>query len=301
MTIHSLLLPDFNFSEEDKFYIENDLDTHEASDIYALSNEANAEVIDSELAKRFFGKAKSGVHLGVSGFYNYDIAVLTNPSALALFDVNLSVAKFHEITKEAVMQAENEDEFLEIFEKKINKATFKIRESDLEKIREKKVLWLKNSTNFNKIKQLFLENRVLISSLSLSNPRAPEIINDLLTEKGFTLEDIKTVYTSNIADWIMEDTTELYQFDKIIRIISNNALTIYSEGTLSQKPLGDIDYHPIVRKLSPSPTYVTKERLIYGPLASKRAQIKLQALTPSLFRMIARKALPVLRKVAMAI
>jgi len=84
---------------------------------FVNSNEGGIKASAEVLKKvRFAGK---GVHLGVSGWHNYDISVITKPEFIIIMDESLDVKEFHEHTINLLKKATNREEFIAQIAKKL--------------------------------------------------------------------------------------------------------------------------------------------------------------------------------------
>ncbi len=232
------------------------------NEIYPRSNETNQEIV----AQRLQETAQEGnyLHVGVSGMQNYNFIVLSKAKYAMLLDINNATCFFHQKIKETIQIAENVDDFVSRFLKTLEENNIKINDEHKCAIKEKKDLWLK-SENWTIIKKMFQEENIEILNINIAEDEARKKIKKFYKLKHASL---RTLYISNVADWLIDNKVELNNLQKNIDSLykkNSNLIIIYSDGTLKVDK-GQLEHHPIVQKIAflkkePLFSLYTKDRL----------------------------------------
>jgi hypothetical protein len=188
---------------------------------YLLSNEFSIEKIQHllEVTK----KSPGAVHIGVSGWQNYDMIVVRDSDQAVLVDINDGLCSLHRLTKDVIETAENVDVFIDKFLKNlyelIRTLKLKINRDDIRKIKSKSLYWLQEE-NFKKIQKMYRENKIHIIHQNIASP---SLLSDLQSIDPFLINKIDTFYISNVHEWLetRELETEQKSLDQNLRFLSN--------------------------------------------------------------------------------
>lgn len=176
---------------------------------YVFTNEKGAiEAIEtlSQLPKRP-GKR---LHMGVSGFFNYDIAAARRSDGIILWDINCRVQKLHKLVQSTLSISSTRKEFIskliQTAEAFPYKTFFQGRSTNsLQNIREesfKKPCWLAQESTYQHIRSLYQKDCVQISLGNWLDNQMVARIARWLRKNSLILD---TVYLSNCGDlnWIL--------------------------------------------------------------------------------------------------
>src|SRR3972149_4886337 len=142
---------------------------------------------------------RAGVHLGFSGWFNFDIMAATIPSKALVCDINKRMLDFYEVFQSVLLSSSNREEFVEKLQKSLDERSDYFDNGYLwqlpgELTREGS--WLSSDEGFAFIKELHQSNRVEYRFLDATGDAT--IFNGFRSEFG---DLIKTVYASNIYEW----------------------------------------------------------------------------------------------------
>jgi hypothetical protein len=216
--------------------------------IYLLSNEKRQEDILENLKKREKMNPNGGCYLGTSGLQNYSNIAAGNFSEAILVDFNSNVVKLHEMVSESFHELENKygaqpdkdlrECFFEIFRKKIKEKNYEKIWNDndwndhckhmnfldeLSKMQTtKKPEWLKNWEYFNKIRNLFKNNKIITKIANISSLD----FWDEIKRK----HNIEAMYISNVGDWLWkENEAKFFILNNELKKFNGKTLLIFSE------------------------------------------------------------------------
>ena len=191
---------------------------------------------------------EGGIHMGVAGQQNYDIAVRRGSKEIVIVDINDTTRIVHELTGRALAVSETVDEYVVAILKEFEGNQIQIADSVRSQILSKQMYWMQ--TGFKKIKELFATGKVSFHHADMTSPEFAKLLG--------TLGKIDTLYISNVADWLIATPAALAALDHLIQDLFASGqlkVLISADGTLKRVGDGKIDYYPIVQKATD--TYVS--------------------------------------------
>jgi hypothetical protein len=200
--------------------------------IYLLSNESGQE--DAlDLLERLDAKA-GNVHVGVSGWQNYDVIVARNSDAAVIVDINQATCELHRLTARAIQTADHVDDFVRRFFELLKKEQFP-EFSKKDEIFQKRVYWLRHPGGYAKIRQMYLDHKIHILP---SNIATSECFFNF--RRIVDLSQIETLYISNVAEWLTKGAhdNELTGFVYYLRLLlaaNPDLIVLYSDHEAASK------------------------------------------------------------------
>ena len=237
--------------------------------LYLLSNEENQLATTHILEKD--NKISGAVHIGVGGWQNYDMIVARDSDCAILVDINEATCQLHEMTRDAILQAGSIDEFIEIFLTKLEASGLKVKSGTLDQIKNKELYWLQKPSRFEKIKEMFRQDKIKISRANIASPEFIDLISVIPPEKRDTL------YISNVADWLVENPVELDALDHQLRILTSQnprMKIVYADGTFKD---GVMNHYPMYRKISKGYTDIKTKRSAFRGVKRKWSSVQERA------------------------
>lgn len=151
-------------------------------------------------------KINNSVHLGFSGWFNYDIVVARNSSAMILNDINNPITEVHQITKRIILTTNNRFDFIRSFIQELQRNSARYfypgsTEQDILNELNRPGSWLSTDWGFQKIQSLFRQNRVVLFRNDIKDQRNCQAIHQWIDHNSLCLD---TCYISNIPDWLQE-------------------------------------------------------------------------------------------------
>lgn len=205
--------------------LDKDQNCHNPEYIYMTTNEYGIRKVRKILIEKPLYHVRLRCHIGVSSWYNFDIAVIRRPHRIILIDYNTAVRDFMIFTLKAIRHCENRHLFAEA----IKRTNFTISQNskyrllgllpfdctseenlrksvDVEQVREGS--WLSRDDSYSFIRGLVSEYRVTIIRADLAAPRITicepsKIFCKLRNILGDY--DVDTLYISNATDYIMRE------------------------------------------------------------------------------------------------
>jgi len=174
----------------------------ESMSVYVFSNEYQIGKTLCDL--RNFPRSKQpAVHVGVSGWQNYDMALCRRNEYMVLIDANPMENYLHKITEEVLLVAKDVDDFVDLIVPKLRASQLACPFGTEEYIRNRKAYWLQDRERFEKIQNMFKEKRVVINVLNYADTAMVEKLQKFLPKSwNLSLEDIDTFYVSNVGEWL---------------------------------------------------------------------------------------------------
>ncbi|MFJ1266969.1 hypothetical protein ACD661_00200 [Legionella lytica] len=193
------------------------------------------------------------IHIGFSGWHNFDIMAQRESSRGIICDINPENALFMHYTLKYLIRCSNKDEFIEKmthfvkknkydgsrtnFEKKAyhgfitpKSIKFSLNVSDeypdhfevLEEIaleQQRETSWLFTTERYNYIRNLALGDKIVVLTQSICAHESFLRIRRLLTENALQID---TVYVSNIGEWMRTEEQQTHFLETISVLLSDN-------------------------------------------------------------------------------
>ena len=175
---------------------------------YVMCNEQNqAETLNT--LKNALGKASPGAHIGFSGWFNYDIIAATKSERAVICDINVRMIEFYGIFESVLVSSANRAEFVQEFTEALGQKGTYFDNGYLWMLPgelNRPGSWLSTDEGFERIKTMHQDNRVEYRFLNAAASLDKfEEIKQKFERKGIP---IRTVYASNIFEWLEKGTEE---------------------------------------------------------------------------------------------
>ena len=219
----------------------------DSSKIYPLSNEY---LIEKNLKQLESGE-QGGTFVGASGWQCLDMIAAQHADSGLIVDINLRVCEFHRLTRQIILESSTPAEFMEKFMIKIasvlNPGDFKKLQEAYEK---NTIYWLQNTERFSWIKLMYEKDQIQITNQNMASPAFIAILNTC------ELASIRTIYVSNIVDWLPSKPHELSTLNYMVQMLmkSNPLLQILYSDRVEPTPDSSI---PLTLRLSTCATRKT--------------------------------------------
>lgn len=220
--------------------------------VFITTNESKVKNSKKILERWQIEGAEEG-HIGVAGWHNYDIAVLTKSSFIIITDISERTIQFHRWTIKNLKEAESKEDFIKKMSAEIASEIEASGLDDLPTRRynimtrdpegkimisgeecltyrdadfwEKKFshldawsgFWTSTVEGFKHIKRLAEEGKIIPLKLNLSDSAKVGLICDELKKNSLT---VGTLYLSNVFSWLGEKKKE-FEFSQSVRNIGS--------------------------------------------------------------------------------
>ncbi len=182
---------------------------------YILTNEFGGS--DSVFALQTFPPAPArGLHIGVSGFFNYDLIAARKPSHALLVDCNPCTAEIHTVLEKAISTTSDPKSCLSLFLQMIDRypvpamyyAQAGSSKKELLQELSRPASWLASQETFSTIQRFYREKRIEIWIGNLLDPKTISFLQNKIKKQQFTLD---TLYLSNCEDGDWEKSGRWYK------------------------------------------------------------------------------------------
>ena len=188
---------------------------------YFLCNEQGCEST-LEAIDRLPKNNPRAVHVGFSVGFNLDVLAKARPALALIFDIDQNVLELYQQLNKTILESETQEIFIEKLQKYLlGKDWFP--GLDLKKEAERTGSWLSTADNYNHVRQMHIDGKILYGCLNLADKeKLFEKIADWLRRGNFY---VQTLYISNILEWLRRSSREA--FDQGV----HNIKTLCSQDT----------------------------------------------------------------------
>ena len=209
---------------------------------YLFSNEEQKNEVLSTLQRTCLETAAPKMHIGFSGWFNFDVIVARKSSYAIIADIDPKVCEVIKFTGEILLTSKNPREFIEKIKPFLSTKSeyfyYGNRALDLEKILEQEIIrpscWLSNDKSFNYIKRMFSEGRILSLLLDIRHSDKFSSISDWMEGNGVIPD---TMYVSNISDWVEGNQKDFRDSISRVSTIDTELIYVYREDYFNKGPL----------------------------------------------------------------
>lgn len=207
-------------------------------EIFYMSNERYQALTIANLSSLPY--LENGAHIGFSTLFNFDIIVCRDSKIAFLCDISEKVFKYFKIIQDAILEARNREEFVDIILEKLNRSDLLKAESKMKDTFAKIVMhftnelerpgsWLSTDKGFNKIKSMYEHKMIFHICLDASDQEGNlKSLSDWLKSKGYEPD---TLYLSNIFEVLsFVDKKEAF-IKNFENFINENLIVIDSKMT----------------------------------------------------------------------
>jgi len=139
-------------------------------------------------------KQENACHFGVSGWHNYDIAAVRESSFIIVGDINSNTILIHKKTMELLASSADRQEFVKKFSEWAENNSDKLEVNmqfspsetilgEIEKELVREGSWLSTDSNFNYVKKMSKENRIVSMQLDITDRKSLKKISTLVKER----------------------------------------------------------------------------------------------------------------------
>lgn len=186
---------------------------------YVLCNEGNQIEVLNQLANEEKPTQRQRVHMGFSCWFNFDLMAERKSSMGIICDIDPNIIYLLDLFKKTILSSETPKEFTEALW--TNLGTLENADfigtlldyegsKDLASFQEAYLNrgWLKNQENFDHIKHLYQENKIVHRELDIRNSESFQKIENWLNTQDLRLD---TFYDSNIPEWVQSKEKTLQE------------------------------------------------------------------------------------------
>lgn len=212
---------------------------------YLFSNEADQGPTIEFLMKEGAEKSSLRLHVGCSGWFNYDIMVARSSDYGIIMDIDHAMLVIHEMTARAAIAATSRQNFVDRIIAEFesdpdlvygvrDEAWVASKSAEVRAELTRPGSWLATDEGFNHIKGLFMSGRLIPLAMSLLDVGRMSAI-------GAWEVNADTIYVSNVFEWQGGlDSKELFQKAVIAATVPASTIMIYagrSKALSTEEPL----------------------------------------------------------------
>ncbi|MBN2479154.1 MAG: hypothetical protein JXA94_02905 [Parachlamydiales bacterium] len=167
---------------------------------YILTNESDLDKTYQILTR--IPRVERGFHVGVSCLHNFDIMCARRSCGAILFDASDNVIDLHKEIKRAILYYEDRRDFVKYIKylpEKYRRDSFDTFESKMDSELEKTNGWLSSDENYQFIRSLFLNDKIISLKLDIQDYKSFQMIREFIDAEKLTAD---TIYVSNVGDWV---------------------------------------------------------------------------------------------------
>ncbi|MGA8165631.1 MAG: hypothetical protein WB791_11555 [Waddliaceae bacterium] len=183
---------------------------------YISTNEEGLDKVREILGN--IPKHPNGVHLGVSGWHNYDIMALRKSKCGILVDLNKSQSAFNLFTlNEIFNKIEKTPQWMQVFQPGVSESRDAFTPYEqLESETLRPGSWLSDDESFEHIKAMAQEGRIFVVTADFQDTPFFEAVRETLEAQNLIID---TLYTSNIHDYIPPENAD--RFQHTVKVLSH--------------------------------------------------------------------------------